>query len=254
MSLRRRRPLQWLTFESNKTASETIAISITRTAGAPDAAWRVVDGGAVYEYSGDALSHVVVSGPCKIEARIAPKWIDFIDMHGQGITSQKNLKLCSNLATLYSWSNSAFSLDLSDIASCCLLRVMYLDSARLIGDLGTISHLRLSILSIGGTLVSGSLSSIVAPDLIILDLAGCPCTGSTISAYPKIRSGNLAGQGASQARINAIVDDIDAHKGEFTYATPKIILSGDNAPPDIAHQAKISDLQTSYGWIFTVNS
>jgi hypothetical protein len=186
MRLRRRRPPQWLTFESNKAIGETIAISITRIAGAPDAAWRVVDGGQIYEYAGDALSHVVQVGPCKIECRVAPKYLSYIDFHVASITEIENISRCVSLNSgIYGGGNPSLVMDLD------VLPVV------------------ITYLAVGGN---------------------APCIGS-LNRFVGMRECYCDNQYATQARVNAIIQDIYDHKDNFTYANPTLNIDGNNAAP-----------------------
>jgi len=225
MSLRRRLPPQWLTLESNKAAASTIAITITCTAGAPTVAWRVLDGGQIYEYSGDALSHVVQVGPCKIEARIASKHITGIDFNNQYITKFKHLKKCVSLLGIYGWSNLDLRIDLSDLPQT--LDYLNMGNCPLVGgDIADLSS-QLTYLDIWGSLQS---------------------TGADISHMIYIVAIHLQDQFMSQSRVNGVIQDIYDHKDEFTYATPSLNVDGNNAAPDAEHIALIEELVADYSW------
>lgn len=212
MSLRRRRPPQWLTLESNKAAASTIAITITRIAGAPTAAWRVVDGGQIYEYSGDALSHVVQAGPCEIECRIAPKWIAALSPLSCALSHAENLKRLVNCGYLDVRNNPQVDISISDLSGIDEIRSW----TELSGDIADWQGT--SITADGNTRISGNIGSL-SSDVVYIYLSGCiNVTGYELSRYAKITNVHLQDQSAVQSRVNAIILDIWQHRGSFTYA------------------------------------
>lgn len=228
MSLRRRRPPQWLTLESSKAIGETTAIAITRTAGAPTAAWKVADGGAIYEYSGDALSHVVQVGPCKIEARIAPKWINYLDANSCNLTRIRNIRLCK-LQTLRAFVNSLLMLDIAEVPKECEIIIM--DGSRFTGDIQDLPPV-LTRLSAPYTNIKGDVGRI-PPGCENADLTACGSVfGTTISQCISITRLLIGDQSATQARVDAIILDIWQHRASFTYAGGITCnLDGNNAAP-----------------------
>jgi len=238
MSLRRRRPAQWLALESSKAISETISISITRTAGAPTAAWRVVDGGQIYEYAGDALSHVVVVGPCKIECRIAPKWISALDFSAPcSLIKIKNLRKCENLASFISHWDTELALDTYDFPPT-FSGVLFLVSKYFTGNLAEFGD-NFSVFYIFGDSPSKAITGLVG-DIIDIPtnatnviLEFCPnLTGTDIHHLIDIHSISFANSSILQARVDAIILDIWQHRADFTYAGGITCnLDGNNAAP-----------------------
>jgi len=272
MSLRRRRPPQWLTLESNKAAAETIAITITRIAGAPDAAWRVVDGGQIYEYSGDALSHVVQVGPCEIECRIAPKWIATLNSPTQSISRIGNSKLLSSctsldiadasadlaqrlefppvLESLATYSDINLTIYLSEFPAS--MKSIICNYCKVYGSLAEIPDGMRTFRAAYITTLTGSTSGLQS-SLLVVHLHGG--AGSivfdSISQLTDMQDFRAQDNSLTSGEVNVIIQDVYDHKDNFTYAAPALNIDGNNAAPDAEHIALIEELVADYSWVIS---
>lgn len=221
MSLRRRRNPQYL--ELTTTKNGTFEASITRVSGAPACVWKFADG---EEQIGDSCSKALDGSEQKVVLKIAPKYIAVLTLLSCGIIRAKNMHRITNCTFLDIRNNPALSVNLIDVSAINEIRSW----SELVGDIANFDGRSLTADS--NSRIYGNLSTL-SPSIYYLYLNGCiNITGTSISHMRDILTVLLADQSATQARINAIIDDIWQHRADFTYAGGITCnLDGNNAAP-----------------------
>jgi hypothetical protein len=229
MSLRRRRPPQYL--ELTTTKNGTFAASITRVSGAPDCVWRFEDG---EEQVGDSCSKVLDGHEQIAILRIAPKNITLLFCDNMSLACVLNLRRCVSLASVDVWSY--------DFPGNVVIPFAYLPRSLRIFYMGWLNPSTDCVIADlpdlvdfsaqGSAHLSGKMSELPAT-LRTIRIDQCPLVEyDSISQCVDMIAANISDNAQGQSRIDAIILDIWQHRASFTYAGGITCnLDGNNATP-----------------------
>ncbi len=241
MSLRRRRPPQYL--ELTTTKNGTFAASIVRISGAPDCVWRFEDG---EEQVGDSCSKAMDGHEQKVVLKIAPKWIFHTVSTSMDLVAQRNFGKCG-LEYFDFYGNFLLNLELADIPISAY-DIHLGECQSVVGLLSDIGKSVQTISLYNCHRVGGDIADLPAT-IKNCYLSGCAVGGTRLHHLTGLILLWLDGQSATQARVDAIILDIWQHRASFTYAGGITCnLDGNNAAPSGTSSEPPEDGVTNSDW------